>query len=62
MDNDWDPDSILFDEQDETAVDPLEDRIWDHNQDVPIDTSKDLEIDDHIFMFERHDTTDNMKL
>ena len=59
--DDWYPDSISFDEQDENIVDPLENTIWDHNQIVPEDASKDLEIDNHIFIFDRFDVAMNVE-
>lgn len=52
MDDNWDPNEVSFDEQDETDADPLEEEVWHHIPEVlSADESQDWEIADHIFMF-----------
>lgn len=54
MCEDWDSDSISFDESEDDETESIDNTLWDHEQIVPIDSSKDIEIDNHVFVFQRY--------
>jgi hypothetical protein len=50
-DDDWNPNMVSFDEQEETDAEPLKEQVWHSVPEAPIDESQDWELADHIFVF-----------
>lgn len=49
--DDWNPDAVSFDEQDENDAELIDKEVWHSVFEVPVDESRDWEIADHIFVF-----------